>query len=179
MDDAVSGFIRGQGSLCLILGIYYAVGLSIVGLNFGLLIGFVAGMISFIPYIGSLVGLILAVGVRSCSSGPIMAGSLPPWRCSSPASSSRAIFFSRSWWAPAWVLHPVWLMFALLAFGAMFGFVGLLIAVPAAAVVGVLVRFALTRYLQSDIYFGHSAALPWDDKAENRNQGHARAPNFA
>ena len=63
MDDAVSGFIRGQGSLCLILGIYYAVGLSLVGLNFGLLIGFVAGMISFIPYIGSLVGLILAVGV--------------------------------------------------------------------------------------------------------------------
>lgn len=166
MDDAVSGFIRGQGSLCLILGIYYAVGLSIVGLNFGLLIGFVAGMISFIPYIGSLVGLILAVGVALMQFWPDYG-----WIIATIAVFFSGQFIEGNILQPKLVgssvgLHPVWLMFALLAFGAMFGFVGLLIAVPAAAVVGVLVRFALTRYLQSDIYFGHSAALPWDDKAE-------------
>ncbi len=63
MDSTIAGFIRGQGSLCIILGVYYAVGLSLVGLNFGLLIGMFAGAISFIPYIGSMVGLVLALGV--------------------------------------------------------------------------------------------------------------------
>ncbi len=63
IDQAVAGFIRGQGSLCLILGIYYAAGLSLVGLNFGLLIGLFSGMISFIPYVGSMIGLVLSVGV--------------------------------------------------------------------------------------------------------------------
>lgn len=166
MDDAVSGFIRGQGSLCLILGIYYAVGLSLVGLNFGLLIGFVAGMISFIPYIGSLVGLILAVGVALMQFWPEYG-----WIIATIAVFFSGQFIEGNILQPKLVgssvgLHPVWLMFALLAFGAMFGFVGLLIAVPAAAVVGVLVRFAISRYLQSDIYFGHSTALPWDEKAE-------------
>ncbi|WP_137135180.1 AI-2E family transporter [Rhizobium sp. FKY42] len=166
MDNAVSGFIRGQGSLCLILGIYYAVGLSLVGLNFGLLIGFVAGMISFIPYIGSLVGLILAVGVALMQFWPDYG-----WIIATMAVFFSGQFIEGNILQPKLVgssvgLHPVWLMFALLAFGAMFGFVGLLIAVPAAAMIGVLVRFALSRYLQSDIYFGHSAALPWDEKAE-------------
>lgn len=165
MDDAVSGFIRGQGSLCLILGIYYAVGLSLVGLNFGLLIGFVAGMISFIPYIGSLVGLILAVGVALMQFWPDYG-----WIIATMAVFFSGQFIEGNILQPKLVgssvgLHPVWLMFALLAFGAMFGFVGLLIAVPAAAMIGVLVRFALSRYLQSDIYFGHSTALPWDEKA--------------
>lgn len=170
MDDAVSGFIRGQGSLCLILGIYYAVGLSLVGLNFGLLIGFVAGMISFIPYIGSLVGLILAVGVALMQFWPDYG-----WIIATMAVFFSGQFIEGNILQPKLVgssvgLHPVWLMFALLAFGAMFGFVGLLIAVPAAAMIGVLVRFALSRYLQSDIYFGHSTALPWDEKAAVANK---------
>lgn len=164
MDQAVSGFIRGQGSLCLILGIFYAVGLSLVGLNFGLLIGFVAGMISFIPYIGSLVGLVLSVGVALMQFWPDYG-----WVIATMCVFFLGQFIEGNILQPKLVgssvgLHPVWLMFALLAFGAMFGFVGLLIAVPAAAVVGVLVRFAISRYLQSDIYFGHSSALPWDDK---------------
>ncbi|MCY1663982.1 AI-2E family transporter [Rhizobium sp. SL86] len=166
MDDAVSGFIRGQGSLCLILGIFYAVGLSVVGLNFGLLIGFVAGMISFIPYIGSLVGLVLSVGVALMQFWPDY-----PWIIAVMCVFFAGQFIEGNILQPKLVgssvgLHPVWLMFALLAFGAMFGFVGLLIAVPAAAVVGVLVRFAISRYLQSDIYYGHSAELPWDDEAD-------------
>ncbi|WP_137132920.1 AI-2E family transporter [Rhizobium sp. FY34] len=163
MDQAVSGFIRGQGSLCLILGIFYAVGLSLVGLNFGLLIGFVAGMISFIPYIGSLVGLVLAVGVALVQFWPDYG-----WIIAVMVVFFAGQFIEGNILQPKLVgssvgLHPVWLMFALLAFGAMFGFVGLMIAVPAAAVVGVLVRFAISRYLQSDIYYGHAAELPWDD----------------
>ena len=147
IDQAIAGFIRGQGSLCLILGIWYAVGLSLVGLNFGLLIGLFAGMISFIPYVGSTVGLIAAVGVALVQFWPdyIWVGAV------------LAVFFSGQFMEgnilqPKLVghsvgLHPVWLMFALFAFGALFGFVGLLVAVPAAAAVGVLVRFALSRYL--------------------------------
>lgn len=156
IDAAVAGFIRGQGSLCLILGIYYAVGLSLLGLNFGLLIGLFAGMISFIPYVGSMVGLVLAVGVAIVQFWPdyIWIGLV------------LVVFFSGQFLEgnilqPKLVgssvgLHPVWLMFALFAFGALFGFVGLLVAVPAAAAVGVLVRFAISRYLQSDLYSGHS-----------------------
>lgn len=84
IDQAIAGFIRGRGSLCLILGIYYAVGLSLVGLNFGLLIGLFAGMISFIPYVGSMVGLVLAIGVALVQFWPDY-----PWIgwCSSSSSA--------------------------------------------------------------------------------------------
>lgn len=165
MDQSVAGFIRGQGSLCLILGIYYAVGLSLVGLNFGLLIGFVAGMISFIPYIGSLLGLVMAIGVALVQFWPDLT-----WILVVAAVFFSGQFLEGNVLQPKLVgqsvgLHPVWLMFALFAFGALFGFVGLLIAVPAAAVVGVLVRFALARYLDSDIYYGRSADLPWEESA--------------
>ncbi|CDN53427.1 Lipocalin-related protein and Bos/Can/Equ allergen [Neorhizobium galegae bv. officinalis bv. officinalis str. HAMBI 1141] len=163
MDESVAGFIRGQGSLCLILGIFYAVGLSVVGLNFGLLIGFVAGMISFIPYIGSLIGLVLSVGVALVQFWPDY-----PWILAVAGVFFVGQFIEGNILQPKLVgesvgLHPVWLMFALFAFGAIFGFVGLLIAVPAAAVVGVLVRFVLSRYLDSDIYYGRAAALPWEE----------------
>ncbi|OCP36620.1 AI-2E family transporter [Ensifer sp. LC163] len=155
MNTTIAGFVRGQGSLCLILGLYYGIGLSLVGLNFGLLIGLFAGMISFIPYVGSLVGLVLAVGVALVQFWPDYL-----W-----IGLVAAIFFSGQFLEgnilqPKLVgksvgLHPVWLMFALLAFGALFGFVGLLVAVPAAAAIGVLVRFGIQRYLDSDLYHGH------------------------
>ncbi|PZU22415.1 MAG: AI-2E family transporter [Shinella sp.] len=157
MDSTISGFVRGQGSLCIILGLYYGIGLSLAGLNFGLLIGLFAGAISFIPYIGSILGLILAVGVALVQF----------WPDYPMIALVLAIFFTGQFLEgnilqPKLVgnsvgLHPVWLMFALVAFGALFGFVGLMVAVPAAAVVGVLVRFALRRYLDSDLYHGHAA----------------------
>ena len=164
MDAVIAGFVRGQGSICLILGIFYALGLSLIGLNFGLLIGFVAGMISFIPYIGSFIGLILSVGVALVQFWPDYT-----WIIATAAVFFAGQFIEGNILQPKLMgsrigLHPVWLMFALFAFGAMFGFVGLLIAVPAAAVVGVLVRFALSRYLQSDLYYGQAATpLPWQD----------------
>ncbi len=164
IDQAVAGFIRGQGSLCLILGVYYAAGLSLVGLNFGLLIGLFSGMISFIPYVGSMLGLVLSVGVAL-----VQFGADPVW-----VGLVLAVFFSGQFMEgnilqPKLVgqsvgLHPVWLMFALFAFGALFGFVGLLVAVPAAAAIGVLVRFALNRYLESDLYFGRAVEAPLLDE---------------
>lgn len=159
LDSTIAGFVRGQGSLCLFLGIYYAVGLSLIGLNFGLLIGFLTGLLSFIPYVGSTVGLVLAAGVAVVQFWPDYVHLI----------IVVVFFFSGQFiegniLQPKWVgksvgLHPVWLMFALFAFGALFGFVGVLIAVPAAASVGVLVRFALSRYLESDLYYGQSTLV--------------------
>lgn len=154
MNTAIAGFVRGQGSICIILGLYYGVGLTGVGLNFGLLIGLFAGLISFIPYVGSMVGLVLSIGVAIVQFWPDYL-----W-----IGAVLAIFFSGQFiegniLQPKLVgkqvgLHPVWLMFALFAFGALFGFVGLLVAVPASAAIGVLVRFGLQRYLDSDLYHG-------------------------
>ncbi|HWK13349.1 MAG TPA: AI-2E family transporter [Rhizobiaceae bacterium] len=163
INAATAGFVRGQGTLCLILGVYYAIGLTLIGLNFGLLIGLFAGLISFIPYVGSLVGLVLAVGVA-------LVQFWPEWHWIVAAA---VVFFSGQFiegniLQPKLVgssvgLHPVWLMFALLAFGFLFGFVGLLIAVPAAAAVAVLVRFAIDRYLASPMYLGRGNAASPDD----------------
>ena len=154
IDRAIAGFIRGQSAVCLILGTFYAVGLSVVGLNFGVLIGLFAGLITFIPYVGSLTGLLLSTGVA-------LAQFWPEWTW---VLAVVAIFFAGQFLegnivTPKLVgesvgLHPVWLIFALFAFGYLFGFVGLLIAVPLAAAVGVIVRFALRRYLASPFYSG-------------------------
>ncbi|WP_183830382.1 AI-2E family transporter [Aquamicrobium lusatiense] len=156
INTATAGFVRGQGTLCLVLGGMYAFGLTLTGLNFSILIGLFAGLISFIPYVGSLTGLVLAVGVAFVQFWP-------DWIM---VAAVACVFFVGQFiegniLQPKLVgksvgLHPVWLMFALFAFGALFGFVGLLIAVPAAAAIAVLVRFALSRYLESPLYKGIS-----------------------
>ncbi len=154
IDAAISGFVRGQTLVCLILGLYYAIALTITGLNFGLLIGLISGLITFIPYVGSLTGLVLGVGVAVAqfwpNAMPIVAvlgvfivGQLAEGNLLSPRLVGERIG-----------VHPVWLIFALLAFGYLFGFVGLLVAVPLAATIGVLARFALARYLASPLYRG-------------------------
>lgn len=163
INSATAGFIRGQGTLCLILGVYYATGLSLVGLNFGLLIGLFAGLISFIPYVGSFIGLALALSVAFVQFWP-------DWYW---IVAVAAVFFSGQFiegnilqpklMGKSVGLHPVWLMFALFAFGYLFGFVGLLIAVPAAAAVAVLVRFALARYVDSPLYSGEVSRVPAED----------------
>ncbi len=154
IDQAMAGFIRGQGTVCLLLGLFYAVALSVAGLNFGLLIGLGAGLLSFIPYIGSTIGGVLAIGMARVQFWP-------DWI---PIVIIVAIFaggqfIEGNFLSPYLVgnrvgLHPVWLMFALFAFGYLFGFVGLLLAVPLAAAAGVLVRFALQQYLNSPLYLG-------------------------
>jgi predicted PurR-regulated permease PerM len=154
IDATIAAYVRGQTGLCLILGSYYATGLSFAGLSFGVLIGVISGLISFIPYVGSLTALILSLGVALAQFAPdwtrivIVAGIVLFGQ-----------FLEGNLLAPKLVgesvgLHPVWLMFALFAFGYLFGFVGLLLAVPLAAAFGVLIRFALARYLASPLYTG-------------------------
>jgi predicted PurR-regulated permease PerM len=154
MDQALSGFVRGQSALCLILGLFYAGGLWLIGLNFGPLIGMVAGLISFIPYVGSFTGLGLSVGVA-------MVQFLPDWTWVAATFGVFMVgqFIEGNILSPKLVgasvgLHPVWVMFALLAFGSLFGFVGLLLAVPLAAMLGVLLRFALHSYQASPFFTG-------------------------
>jgi predicted PurR-regulated permease PerM len=160
INIAIAGFIRGQGAVCLILGMFYAVSLSVVGLNFGFLIGSVAGVISFIPFVGSIVGFVLSVGVAVVQFWP-------DWIWILVVAGIFAVgqFLEGNILQPRLVgssigVHPVWLMFALFAFGSLFGFVGVLLAVPVTAALGVLVRFAVERYRQSRIYRGQDGGPP-------------------
>jgi predicted PurR-regulated permease PerM len=156
IDAAIAGFVRGQSAVCLILGSFYAVALTLSGLNFGLLIGLISGVITFIPYVGSMTGLILALGVAVAQFWPnyysilivlgiFLVGQFIEGNLLAPRLVGRSVG-----------LHPVWLIFALLAFGYLCGFVGLLVAVPLAATIGVLVRFALQRYRESSLYTGEA-----------------------
>jgi predicted PurR-regulated permease PerM len=154
MDSAVAGFVRGQVSVCVILGCFYAVSLALVGLNFGLLIGMGAGLISFIPFVGAGLGFIVSFGVALVQFWPEW-----PWILVVGAVFAVGQFLEGNVLQPKLVgdstgLHPVTLMFALFAFGYLFGFVGMLIAVPAAAMIGVLARFGLKQYLASPVYKG-------------------------
>ncbi|WP_108482607.1 AI-2E family transporter [Oceaniglobus ichthyenteri] len=154
IDATLAGFIRGQGTVCLILGVYYAGALALVGLNFGLVIGAIAGFLTFIPYVGAVVGGALAIGLALFQF----------WGEWVWILAVAAIFFSGQFaegniLTPKLVgesvgLHPVWLIFALSAFGALFGFVGLLVAVPVAASLGVVIRYALKQYKHSLLYSG-------------------------
>ncbi len=154
MDSAIAGFIRGQSLVCLLLGSYYAIGMWMMGLNFGVLIGIVSGFLSFIPYIGSITGLLLAVGVATVQFWPDWTMPLIAFAIFASGQFIEGNILSPKLVGEAVGLHPVWLMFALVAFGSLFGFVGLLLAVPLAAMAGVLARFALGRYLASPLYSG-------------------------
>ncbi len=154
INVATAGFVRGQGTVSLIMGISYAIALTLMGLNFGLLIGLIAGIFGFIPYVGSVVGFVLAVGVAfvqfwpewhwvAAIAGIFVVGQMVEGNILQPRLVGGSVG-----------LHPVWLMFALFAFGYLFGFVGLLVAVPAAAAIAVFIRFAIDRYLESPLYHG-------------------------
>jgi predicted PurR-regulated permease PerM len=152
IDTAMVGFLRGQSLVCLILGAWYGIGLSLIGLNFGLLIGITGGILSFIPYVGSLSALIL-------SSTVAIVQDWPQWKLLAMSLGVFLIgqFLEGNILSPKLVgasvgLHPVWSIFALLAFGSLFGFTGLITAVPFAAAAGVILRFAVRRYRESNLY---------------------------
>jgi predicted PurR-regulated permease PerM len=154
VDAAISGFLLGQTAVCLILGSFYSVALTLIGLNFGLLIGLISGLITFIPYIGSMTGLILSLGVAVAQFWPDYGSILMVLGVFLIGQFVEGNILSPQLVGESVGLHPVWLIFALLAFGYLFGFVGLLVAVPLAATIGVLSRFALRRYLKSSFYTG-------------------------
>lgn len=150
IDIILSGFLRGQMIVCLSLGLIYAVGLGLVGLNGGVLVGLLAGLVSFIPYVGSAFGILLAtaLGLGQFGLDYVMLGQVA-------VIFVVGQFIEGNFLTPRLVgdrvnLHPVWIIFALLAMGTLFGFLGLLLAVPVAAVIGVLVRFAIVRFLSTE-----------------------------
>jgi predicted PurR-regulated permease PerM len=160
IDAAVSAFIRGQGTICLLLGVFYAIGLSLVGLRYGLVIGLATGLLAFVPVAGWALGLIVALGLALAQFG------LDPWALAMVAGILCAgMAIDTAFLSPRMVgeevgLHPVWLIFSLFAFSYLLGFVGTLIAVPLAAAVVVLVRHALKLYMQSDVYLGAKPGPP-------------------
>lgn len=153
-DATLASFIRGMGTVCLILGSYYAVALMLVGLQFGLVVGFIAGLVTFIPYLGALVGGMLAIGLAlfqfwgdwvslGLVAGIFVVGQVIEGNYLTPKLVGSSVG-----------LHPVWLILALSVFGTLFGFVGMLVAVPVAAVLGVIARFGVEQYQNSKLYIG-------------------------
>lgn len=160
INGVLASFVRGQLSVCLVLGTFYAIALMLAGLQFGLIVGVIAGAITFIPYVGALVGGALALGLAlfqfwgdwvsiGIVAGIFAAGQFLEGNVITPKLVGESVG-----------LHPVWLLFALSAFGSLFGFVGMLVAVPVAAAIGVLARFGLTRYTDSILYRGRGDAPP-------------------
>jgi predicted PurR-regulated permease PerM len=159
IDRALAGFVRGQSLVCLFLGLWYGIGLSLIHLNFGLLIGLSAGVLSFIPYVGSLTALILSAIVAIVQGWPewklllltlaiVLTGQFLEGNILSPKLVGSSVG-----------LHPVWVIFALLAFGALFGFTGLIMAVPVAAAAGVILRYLVRRYKESELYLAPAEAI--------------------
>jgi predicted PurR-regulated permease PerM len=159
IDTTLAGFARGQATVCLVLATYYATALMIAGLPFGLVVGIAAGFLTFIPYLGAIGGFVVAMAIALVNfdgwSGPIAVaaifgvGQVMEGNVLTPKLVGDRVG-----------LHPVWIIFALLAGGTLFGFLGLLLAVPVSAGIGVLVRFALSRYLESPVYLGRAKATP-------------------
>ncbi len=163
IDSTISGFVRGQALVCIALGAFYAIALTIAGLKFGLIVGLAAGLISFVPYLGALAGFVISIALAVSQFSEwidvaiivviFIVGQAVEGNVLQPKLVGERVG-----------LHAVWIIFALLAGGALLGFVGLLLAIPLAAAIGVLIRFALSRYLASPLYRG--AARPSDPDAE-------------
>ncbi len=158
MDVVMAGFVRGQVTVLLLLGTFYVIALSFIGLKYGVIVGVISGLISFIPFVGAVIGFVLG-GVIAISQF------WPEWI---PIVSVLAVFIigqtvEGNLLSPKIVgdsvnLHPVWLIFSLFVFGYLLGFLGLLIAVPVAAAIGVLVRFGFEKYYESEFYKGQGEA---------------------
>ena len=160
IDSTLSAFVRGMIAVCLVLGVYYATALSLIGLEFGLIIGFIAGLVSFIPYVGALLGGVLAIGLAliqfwgnfelvALVVGVFIVGQIFEGNILTPKLVGNSVG-----------LHPVSLILALSLFGAFFGFIGLLLAVPLAASAGVILRFLIKKYKMSRLFLGENGSKP-------------------
>ncbi len=166
-DEVLGAFIRGQFLVMIALGVFYAAGMSLVGLKLGLLIGLIAGLISFIPYLGATTGLVMAVLAALVQAQGIdikllvlvgvvfAAGQLLESYVLTPRIVGDKIG-----------LHPVAVIFAVMAGGQLFGFTGMLLALPMAAVSNVLLRYAHQRYRASELYAGEKSAIVLEGRAE-------------
>ena len=154
VDTALAGYIRGQGTVCLVLAVFYAVGFMLVGLKSGLAIGVMTGLLTFIPFFGAAIGGATAIIVGLLQFWPNEISVLGVVAVLGIGTFVESYYLSPKLVGESIGLHPVWMMLALLAFSYVFGILGLLLAVPLAATTGVLVRHGLARYLASDIYLG-------------------------
>lgn len=151
IDGKISGFVRGQITVAFVLGLTYAVGLTVIGLKYGFVIGLSTGLLSIIPMVGSAIGLVMGVSVAWFQSSDIMfvgmvgavfaAGQVLEGNVLTPKLVGDSVG-----------LHPLWIFFALLAGGSLLGLLGMFLAVPVAAVIGVLLCFALKQYKASEYY---------------------------
>jgi predicted PurR-regulated permease PerM len=158
INHSIAGVFRGQASVILVLCVYYATALTLTGLNFGLVIGLMTGLFSFIPFFGFLTGFVLSMGIALVQFSPnwwlvvivfivYMVGQFLEGNVLYPRLVGQSIN-----------INPVWLMFALFAFGFLFGFVGLILAVPLSAITATLTRYAIRRYQDSALYQGERPA---------------------
>ncbi len=193
INKTIAAFIRGQGTVCLILGSFYAIALMIAGLKFGLIAGSIAGALTFIPYVGALVGGALSIGlalfqfwggVEIIDGNEVIVATDWTRILIVVAIFAAGQFLEGNILTPKLVgtsigLHPVWLIFALSAFGTLFGFVGMLIAVPVAASIGVLMRFAITQYHSSRLYRGLEGPEDTIEDIAPTDPNRAKAPTQA
>jgi predicted PurR-regulated permease PerM len=159
IDRSMAGVIRGQGGVIVVLCVYYSTSLWLVGLDFGIAVGLIGGLLSFVPYVGFIVGFALSLTIAAVQFWPEM------WVHFVIVLAIYGVgqFLEANVLYPKLVgqsidINPVWLMFALFAFALLFGFVGLLLAVPLTAIAGVLTRYAVRKYQDSSLYLGESAA---------------------
>ncbi len=164
VNETLSGFFRGQGMVCLILGSYYGLALSLLGLNFGLFVGFISGILTFIPYVGATIGLIVSLLIAIFQFGlwemPLLIAGL-----FTLGQIAEGYFLTPRLVGKKVGLHPVWIIFSLLAGAHLFGFVGILLAVPIAALIGVLCRFLFELYIKSSYYHHKPTAKKYAKKS--------------
>ncbi len=153
MDRVLSGFVRGQATVCLIMAAYYAAALTLTGLQYGLVVGVIAGLLTFIPFVGSLTGMVLTIVIGLAQFGNIP-DMVPPVVAYLAGQTIEGYFLTPRMVGRQIRLHDIWVVFAVLAGGALLGLWGALLAVPVAGCIGVLVRFGLRRYRTSAYYFG-------------------------
>jgi predicted PurR-regulated permease PerM len=151
VSDTLVGFIHGQALICLILAIYYGIALTLAGLASGIALGLLIGVLAIIPMLGVTTGLVLALGLAANQYGTwteilVVCGIFAVGQLAEANILTPKLLGDRIH------LHPVWVIFALFAGGTLYGFVGVLVAVPAAAVIGVVARFALSSYRRSSLY---------------------------
>jgi predicted PurR-regulated permease PerM len=156
IDEIISAYIRGQVSVCIIMAIFYSINLTIVGLNYGFAIGFLTGILSFIPYVGMAIGAITGLTVAYIQFG-FGDGMLLVLAVFIFGNVIEGNFVTPKLVGDSVELHPAWIIFALLAGGAVFGFKGILIAIPSAAVIGVLTRSSVEAYKTSGLYLGYDS----------------------
>ena len=149
VDAAIAGFVRGQATVAMTLGIIYGIGWSFAGLEFGLILGLGTGVLAFIPYVGAALGFFIALLVAFAQFGADFVPLAMIIGTFIAGQSLDASFLTPKLVGGRVGLHPVWVIFALMAGGTLFGFLGVLIAVPTGAAIGVVVRFAASRYRTS------------------------------